>query len=155
MHTTPSQNVHKALECKQILRSYVSIFEYAFCSFFFGNLSGALFEHKQSLCVSVRVETTESCILDVIKSINISLMNYSQLFFRFCAKSTTIVVFGIVCGVIDMGRFHGFRVVTIYFFRNVNANMSYHTRVGVRAGGRGVTSEARAAKAPLSLTKRI
>ena len=90
---TRSQNVHKALECKEISTSYVSIDEYAFCVFwFFFNLSGALYEHKQILCVSVRVETTESCVLDVINSINISLMNYHQLFFRFCAKSTTIVV---------------------------------------------------------------
>ena len=63
--------------------------------FSFLNLSTALYEHKQVLRISVRVETTKSCVLDVIKSININLVNYNRLYFEFCAKSTKIVVLGI------------------------------------------------------------
>ena len=71
---TRSQNVHKALECKVIIKAYPSIDACAFCIFsFFFNLSGALYEHKHVVCLSVRFENTESWVLHVTKSVNMQV----------------------------------------------------------------------------------
>ena len=45
----------------------------AFCLFFVFNLSGALYEHKHVVCVSVRVENKESWVLHVTKSVNMQV----------------------------------------------------------------------------------